>query len=383
MASRVRVVDARLAELDRDGRAAILPDGSCLPYDYLVLATGLQDVTERKMGVTDAAGLAEALDVGDGDEHQDANGRPRLVMTPALRKGIRLCRNRGDADALCREVADAGGTQSVVVYGSGVEALCVVQALLKRRVRRLVLVRSAPAPKDGSWLGDKKVDDVMAETLEGLGVLLQHGQAIQGVRADPATGAVASARFTDAEGALQQYKCKLLVCCDKPDCDTGVFRAVNDCGLVYDGRLVVGPDLRTADPNVLAGGSLCKFSRRYRGAKPLAAFQSQEVGAALAQSLLRKIDPLMADPDADALEDSLAGAGSLGGPPPPLPTFRVPKCRSGTLPGGLHYCLATLPDGLPGRKLVTNKDDGTGAVKYCAVELDPHGRVTSICYLGA
>lgn len=55
-----------------------------------------------------------------------------------------------------------------------------------------------------------------------------------------------------------------LLLCDRRDVDPFLFRAVNDSGLVYDGRLVVDGGFRTADAKILAGGPLCKFTRSFR-----------------------------------------------------------------------------------------------------------------------
>ena len=62
--------------------------------------------------------------------------------------------------------------------------------------------------------------------------------------------------------------CGLLLCGDTPNADPDVFRAANNSGLVYDGRLVVDPSFRTSDPAVLAGGTLTKFSRVHGAGAP-------------------------------------------------------------------------------------------------------------------
>lgn len=62
--------------------------------------------------------------------------------------------------------------------------------------------------------------------------------------------------------------CGLLLCGDTPNVDPDVFRAANNSGLVYDGRLVVDPTFRTSDPAVLAGGTLTKFSRVHGSGMP-------------------------------------------------------------------------------------------------------------------
>lgn len=65
----------------------------------------------------------------------------------------------------------------------------------------------------------------------------------------------------DDENEGKVLMCGLLMCGDTPNADPDVFRAANNSGLVYDGRLVVDSMFRTSDPAVLAGGTLTKFSR--------------------------------------------------------------------------------------------------------------------------
>lgn len=57
--------------------------------------------------------------------------------------------------------------------------------------------------------------------------------------------------------------CGMLLCGDTPNADPDVFRAANNSGLVYDGRLVVDAKFRSSDRSVLAGGTLTKFSRAH------------------------------------------------------------------------------------------------------------------------
>lgn len=63
-------------------------------------------------------------------------------------------------------------------------------------------------------------------------------------------------------------KCGIILCGDAPNADPDVFRAANNSGLVYDGRLVVDPNFNTTDCAILAGGTLTKFSRAYGADTP-------------------------------------------------------------------------------------------------------------------
>lgn len=72
----------------------------------------------------------------------------------------------------------------------------------------------------------------------------------------------------DEDAGRDVLACDLLLCGDTPNADPDVFRAANNSGLVYDGRLVVDPSFRTSDPAVLAGGTLTKFSRVHGACAP-------------------------------------------------------------------------------------------------------------------
>ena len=168
-----------------------------------------------------------------------------------------------------------------------------------------------------SWsLGDATVDIAAADVLAAAGVVDAGERFLEGVRLD-AEGRVEAALFAEdvqeerqsprpkstssrSEGRGGEYpavdraatstakddnsegvtaseeeragvviRCGLLLCGDTPNVDPDVFRAVNNSGLVYDGRLVVDPMFRTSDPTVLAGGTLTRFSRVHQYAEAL------------------------------------------------------------------------------------------------------------------
>jgi len=124
--------------------------------------------------------------------------------------------------------------------------------------------------------------------------------------------------------------CTLNLPPNSKDVDAVMFRAINGCGLVYDGRLVVNHRFRTTQHEILGAGPLVKFSRRYRSKHLLQDFNSREVGAAVATSLLQELDPL-AVPLTDTIPEEYAtGPGAL-------PRFGLPLITKGQFPGGLHY----------------------------------------------
>ncbi|CAM9677642.1 unnamed protein product, partial [Ectocarpus fasciculatus] len=356
----VRVVRSRMVHLDRENGAILLPDGSVVPYDVLVLCTGLQDDTSRRLGLW-APGL-----------NPSSPGVPGFISldSPFLRVDVEK--------ALAKAPPDAG----VVVHAVALKALCAVRGLIDMGVApgRISVVRplpagSAPPPpprmadvavsavddeektappgsarrgkgvktSSSTWsLGDEAVDTAAVAAVARAGINDAGERRLEGVRVDseggvaaavfagkdvdsrgggdasgrkqrrskshekseksgaPKTGAAAAAagEVTDRSGGGGDNRstgeekkegeedatgsdflaCGLLLCGDTPNVDPDVFRAANNSGLVYDGRLVVDPTFRTSDPAVLAGGTLTKFSRVHGSGTPRhEKFNSSEV----------------------------------------------------------------------------------------------------------
>jgi len=371
--SNVRFVDSKLVAIDREGQAAIMPDGSCLPYDYLVLTTGLQDASLKKLGFASKNSTGEGE---GGDLFDDTPPPPKFPEE--LEESVHFLTEEVATNALQGALKDyRNGT--VVVYGSGYESLGVVNTLIENKVRpkNITLVRKAEKPSFGSVLGNDVIDNAVFSDLAEIGVTVVNNTEIFQVEKNqgPQGGAIYSCRPTgQADAPFQKEIAKLLVVSDEPNIDADVFQAVNGCGLVYDGRLVVDLRFCTTDPAIYAGGSLCKFSRRYRNALTLENFQSRETGERLARSVLQVVDPLSMD-------------ASL---PDEVPTFRLPTARCLKLPAAdganMYYCHVKLPQIPPNvRALVTKAyagDARTGKARYCNLQVDSHGRVVSFSYLG-
>lgn len=188
------------------------------------------------------------------------------------------------------------------------------------------------APQGRRWtLGDASVDMAVAEAAAAAGINDAGYRLLEGVRLNT-VGGVAAANFADlgaggggssgfgaqdgrrhrpvsapagataeeeyamgnvgenhdndgddtegkSQGSVTDLTCGMLLCGDTPNVDPDVFRAVNNSGLVYDGRLVVDPMFRTSDPTILAGGTLTKYSRVHgAGAPRHETYNAREVG---------------------------------------------------------------------------------------------------------
>ena len=93
-----------------------------------------------------------------------------------------------------------------------------------------------------------------------------------------------------------ELECKVLITCCHRDVDEDVFKSIHDNGLVYNGRLIVDRNFQTTDPSILAAGSLCEFSNRYKSLSQgrslrMDRYNGREIGSRLARSVFDIYDP--------------------------------------------------------------------------------------------
>jgi hypothetical protein len=351
LGARVRLVDAQLVDIDRQAKAIVLPDGSILPYDYLVLAPDFGDASLTNLG-EQATAVRGAFSLFD---EQSAAAAATMIDSSFDKTGPGRC----------------------LVYGGSIDAYTTVQALLSRGVPAASIVLVTPpmtADDDEELFADPAVLSKVEMAVEALGVQLVGGMRLVGVESDD-DGMLCSAMLETEQGSVVAQACSLLLCAGKREVQRSTFDALNGNSLVYDGRLVVDSHMCTNDKRIYASGVLTKFSRRYRSKVSMSHVSGRECGAKLAAALLPVLDPLSAnstEPD-DA-----------------LPTFEKPKIVGALLPGGLHYLAISQP--MAGcesyAKVKAHKDFGrelvndTGPHSYCTVRLDKYGVIRSIVYLG-
>ena len=115
---------------------------------------------------------------------------------------------------------------------------------------------------------------------------------------------------------------------------------------------------------------MAKFSRRFHVNTLHERYNSCEVGAKIAASLLEIVDPLH---------------GIVKGGDAP-PKFLLPRVlsRGALLPGNLRFFFAEMPeyDRDDMRVVSTNPVFENGEIRYCKVRLDKYGRVVMIVYIG-
>jgi len=459
---RVRILDSRMVQIDRQQKCCVLHDGSMLPYDYLIVGAGLQDDALHALRIRSW-----------GVEHvTDGYRRVNGAMSAA--------------DPSIRDLLVEGGTlvksliwnplSYAVVYGRSLHAYCVVQGLLLRKVpaKKIILVlpprlqdASRQLPVDAFYEGDE-VEKKIHHILDNMGLKVFQGYRLLGIQQcnrerlkslifedhnyrEPVAGEVAQGTEKDSKeprtpregtnqtpnGTMEDFgsspaglpqkilACRICITADSVNVDPDIFNSVHGNGLVYDGRLIVDHTFKTTDAGIYGAGSLCEFSRRFQrknAARYLRhdGFNGREVGAKLAQALLRTLDPVNGDvmaaggnpktPKASATSegpepDSPGMMHSEGGDPfdsneaeesspDLLPEFYMPIARGGLLPGNLHYyrinscrrsaLSADKADGTSdSAAIVTDTlDSSSGKGHFCRLTLDSFGKVDSITYLG-
>ncbi|MFC4493164.1 NAD(P)/FAD-dependent oxidoreductase [Streptomyces ovatisporus] len=253
----------RAVRIDREERRVVCDEGSVLPYDVLVLATGASPVLPPLRGLF-AAGAGELPD------------------------GVRAFRTMDDCLALRDEARPDVGA---VVVGGGLLGVSAARALARRGVQ-VVLAHQ------GERLMERQLDAgaaaLLRRHLEELGVEVHTECRVRGLRTQPNgrsnAGAVRSVELAD--GYRLDAGLVVIACGVRPR--VGLARAA---GLEISRGVVVDDRLRTSDPHIYAVGDCAEHEGVLYGL----AGPAQE----------------QADTAARVLTAALAGARATGAPAVP------------------------------------------------------------------
>lgn len=180
VSSRVRVVAAALSDLDCESKTLTLSDGSVLPYDYLVLAPGLQDQTAAALGV--GAGRHEGEVAGvfpmTNLEHtQDFVKYFRSARRHAFSRAsvASLARARPVLKRFLRPPFCAGSSvkpTSFCVYGHTLNAITTIRGLLDLGVPASSIVWiHRHSSNQSAWCDhDKIIHEKITKSMSRLGV---------------------------------------------------------------------------------------------------------------------------------------------------------------------------------------------------------------------
>ncbi|KAF0692912.1 Aste57867_16060 [Aphanomyces stellatus] len=356
--SHVRTVVSRLVQIDRQAKAIVLVDNSCLPYDVLILATGLVDGTCTKLGLVSDY---------DGEKY----------LPPSIPTGLLTVHDAATAKKVVETLKKLKSGARVVVAGTSAFTLGVLQGVLALGIAAPAWLKGAASIGD-----DPRIQELVGALLAHKAIAVLDSYEIYALVVNPRTNALeglqckstvpGSPSGTRSPRVTQTLvPCDVLLCCGQDDSDFDAFRAINESGLVYDGRLVVNARFQTSDPCIYAGGSLCRFSRRFPTALYQQHYSALECGEHLAASVLDVIDPLVGHALSSVVDDSKKM---------PPPKFTMPKVCHSVWMDDTHYVNINLPD-IPTslKSLTTDTGDGSN---YCCLQFDEYGILARLTYFG-
>uniref|UniRef100_A0A7S3MYV1 CFAP61 dimerisation domain-containing protein n=1 Tax=Strombidium inclinatum TaxID=197538 RepID=A0A7S3MYV1_9SPIT len=382
--SRVRVINARMVDIDRSDKNIVLHDDTILPYDTLILGMGIQDKTLNTLGYA-SRGIASTGDLQRADQILS-------IDDPHLYQHLRV------GGSLINILTDKKRVKNCVIYGRTLHTYCCIQGLLQRGVKPEQIILAIPASechveenydeveerlKDMPFIypeafEDYSIEEKIQSLIESMGVTIIKNTRLIEIIEDPEEGLEAvlfkmldipdeeeeeedlnieeksegqesmgsnaagteEKSFSDenkeneAEYIKQKKKrkknekeveCRVLISAGHKDVDQDVFSAIHNNGLVYNGRLIVDKNFQTTDPSIFAAGSLCEFSGRYKAlaqGKPLRMdrYNGREMGSRLARSVFDIYDT---QANQEGEEE--------------LPSFYLPVGHGGVLPGDILY----------------------------------------------
>ncbi|WP_329032967.1 FAD-dependent oxidoreductase [Streptomyces sp. NBC_01725] len=323
----------RAVRIDRAQRLVRCDDGSVVPYDRLVLATGSNPVLPALRGL----------------RRSEQGGLPA---------GVHSFRTMDDCLALSAAVRP--GTRAVVI-GGGLLGVSAARALAERGAQ-VVLAQQ------GEYLMERQLDRtgslLLRRHLESWGVEVHTECRVRGLvlddagegdpGSDPGPGPGWLAAVELADGFRLDAELTVLACGVRPR--TGLAR---DAGLDVRRGIVVDDELRTSDPYIHAIGDCAEHADRLYGLAGAAIEQAD----ALARSLTagRAEDRAARYTGTRALTRLTLAA--LGGPTPQVPPTERPS-------GPLDLAAFGETTPLPGDDVVQLTDATRGAYRKVVVRGD-------------
>lgn len=323
--AQIRIITSSMVEVDREDKLVYLDDGTVLPYEILVLTSGVEDqldiVIDEDLPVIGTSHLPEYLE-----------STPRKIT-------------------------------KAIVYGGRVDAY-----------NALTLLENQDIPYDfianHIYPRTSLVKHVASES--SLSLLEPKKMILTSIKAkEDSTDLVCS--FINNEGEVVNEECSLFVMADMQNINKNIFECLNNSSIVYDGRLVVDESFSTTDEYIFGGGTLAKFTRKYGKDVMLENYNSVEVGQMLGSSIISKCEEMR----------NVVQRESRQSKPP---CFRAPVGFAVNMPSnGGHFtyvCLPPLidtslkvPEG--GRMIKTIHED-----QLSIVVLDNKECVHSLCFFG-
>ncbi|KAB1262421.1 Cilia- and flagella-associated protein 61 [Camelus dromedarius] len=355
LCSWVSVVVGKMTAIDRAAKRVMVSGEEVVPYDHLVLCTGLQYQVSpggtagplRVAGVngvvtrTFSEQVAESksttvafmpmfqwqvsvllqpevetcqLAREDSDQifEQKTNIQGKASAFPpyffhlfmeASKESRRYPRKMKEAPATCHlllNICKDSESMSppllghVIVYGNTIDTYTTVEMLLSIGVRgsHIHLVQHPPTSTI-TCINNYSVESAVEDALRAAGVTVSRDALLAQWNDGQDPDPIRSASFTTPTKPFTLPCSVFFSFCEK-NVDYETFKAFNDACLVYDGRLVIDTNFHTNDIAIRAAGPLTKFSNRYYSNEwAHGSFNSKEIGFQLAAAMLSLFDPTL------------------------------------------------------------------------------------------
>ena len=153
--STVRIIDARMVDIDREGNAVLLEDETIVPYDFLLVCSGIQESTKNSLQTPKA-----------------------IASIHGYILWILRCKSKRLEDNI-DNLVESGNLKSVAVYGDTINAFATVQGLISNVPGHIINLYMPTSENNGDDMNpapfaDMFVKEQVYKTLGDLGV--QHGK---------------------------------------------------------------------------------------------------------------------------------------------------------------------------------------------------------------
>ncbi|XP_069090440.1 cilia- and flagella-associated protein 61 isoform X2 [Pleurodeles waltl] len=367
----VNVVVGKMTAIDRTAKYVSLSKTEKVPYDHLVLCTGLQYQVPYPSG-------ADISELVTNREIEDCSNKRYTGKVPS---NLFTLHGRQDCQRALNWLQDyfVHNEGNAIVYGNSLDIYTTAETLLSLGITgsRIHLVQP-PLASGITCFNNYAVEQAVAEALSEAGVTTYSSCILANWNDGDDPDPIKSASFTTDTKPFK-LECAVFLSFSQKRVDYEAFKAMNDACLVYDGRLVINTTFHTNDVTIRAAGPLTKFSSRYYvNGWTHSNFNSKEVGFNLAATMLQLFDPTLeqvSEPPEDL--DRL------------IPMYKGAKIQGGILPGGycyLHIAKPTIPTPLDaqmaqpnyGQELVTGSaGDGT----YFRLHINQYNMVETVTCL--
>ncbi|XP_071661674.1 cilia- and flagella-associated protein 61 isoform X2 [Patagioenas fasciata] len=325
LCSWVNVVVGKMTGIDRAAKYVVVSKERKVPYDYLVLCTGLKYQVPSPTGA----------DISKLPTNREVTSKWPQRYTGQVPGNHFTLNDAQDCSRAARWLREhlAGSQGNVIVYGNTIDIYTTVEALLSLGIAgsRIHLVQP-PVGSSVTCLNNAALEGAVQDALSRAGVSVHRDAVLaRWGRAGHADRITWAAFTTDTKPFQLQCSAFFNFAYRRVDFET--FKAISDAGLVFDGRLVIDAQFRTSDASIRAAGPLTKYSRRYYADEwTHSSFSSREVGFELATSMLGLFHPTCTPSPKPEGTEGL------------IPMYRGCKIKGGVLPGGYHFVHISKPE---------------------------------------